>query len=69
MESVEYYQMTDWWLTISFKNDCLTDRYCPPDGREVKHHVHTANGKREFVPRDQVFSLLVFYCSLFLHLN
>ena len=29
----------------------------------------TLNGKREFVPRDQVSSLLVVYCSLFLHLN
>ena len=29
----------------------------------------TSNGKREFVPRDQVSSLLVAYCSLFLHLN
>ena len=34
--------------------------------REVKHHVY---GKREFVPRDQVSSLLVLYCSLFLHIN
>ena len=29
----------------------------------------TLNCKREFVPRDQVSSLLVVYCSLFLHLN
>ena len=29
----------------------------------------TLNGKREFVPREQVFSLLVVYCSLFLHLT
>ena len=29
----------------------------------------TLNGKREFVPRDQVSSLLVVYCSLLLHLN
>ena len=29
----------------------------------------TSNGKRECVPRDQVSSLLVVYCSLFLHLN
>ena len=27
----------------------------------------TSNGKREFVPRDQVSSSLVVYCSLFLH--
>ena len=27
----------------------------------------TSNGKREFVPRDQVSPLLVVYCSLFLH--
>ena len=25
----------------------------------------TSNGKREFVPRDQVYPLLVAYCSLF----
>ena len=35
--------------------------------REVKHHV-CANGKREFVPRDQV-SPFVVYCSLFIHIN
>ena len=29
----------------------------------------TSNGKREFVPRDQVYPLLVAYCSLFLHIN
>ena len=29
----------------------------------------TSNVKREFVPRDQLSSLLVIYCSLFLHLN
>ena len=28
-----------------------------------------SNGKLEFVPRDQVFSLLVGFYSLFLHLN
>ena len=67
MESVEYYQMTDWWLNLPFLTDWLTDGNCPPDGRE--HHVHTASGKREFVPRDQVFSFLVIYCSLFLHLS
>ena len=37
--------------------------------REVKHHVtsNDFNGKREFVPRDQVspFTLLVVYCSFF----
>ena len=27
------------------------------------------NGKREFVPRDQVFPLIVFYCLLLLHKN
>ena len=29
----------------------------------------TSNGKREFVPRDQVSLLLVFYCSLFQPIN
>ena len=29
----------------------------------------TSNGKLEFVPRDQVSSLLFVHCSLFLHLN
>ena len=32
--------------------------------RELK-----SNGKREFVPSDQVFPVLVVYCSLFLHTN
>ena len=39
--------------------------------REVKHQM-TSNGKRKFVPRDQVFPLqywLVVYCSLFQHIN
>ena len=29
----------------------------------------TSNGKREFVPRDQVSPLLVAYCSLFLQID
>ena len=29
----------------------------------------TSNGKREFVPRDQVSPLLAIYCSLFQHVN
>jgi len=29
----------------------------------------TSNGKREFVPRDQVSPLLVVYCSLFQRIN
>ena len=29
----------------------------------------TSKGKREFVPHDRVSSLLVVYCSLFLHIN
>ena len=29
----------------------------------------TPNGKREFVPRDQVFPLFSLYCLLFLHKN
>ena len=29
----------------------------------------TPNGKREFVPRDQVFSLFFVYCLLLLHKN
>ena len=29
----------------------------------------TSNGKREFLPRDQVSPLLVVHCSLFLHIN
>ena len=29
----------------------------------------TSNGKREFLPRDQVSPLIVVYCTLFLPLN
>ena len=29
----------------------------------------TPNGKREFVPRDEVFPLIVVYCFLLLHRN
>ena len=36
--------------------------------RDVKHDF-TSNGNREFVPRDQVSSLLVVYCSSLLLLN
>ena len=32
-------------------------------------HLRQTPGKREFVPRDQVSSLLVVYCSLSLHIN
>ena len=31
--------------------------------------MFTSNGKREFVPRDQVSRLLVVYCQLFLQIN
>ena len=34
--------------------------------REVKHHVYVKRQTPFCVPRYQVFSLLVFYCSLFL---
>ena len=34
--------------------------------REIKIHVY---GKREFVPRDQVFPLFFVYCLLLLHKN
>ena len=33
--------------------------------REIKIHVYAKfNGKREFVPRDQVFPFIVVYCLL-----
>ena len=38
------------------------------NNREVKLHVWS-NGKRKFLPRDQVSSLLVVCCLLFLQLN
>ena len=31
--------------------------------------MFTPNGKREFVPRDQVFPLFFVYCLLLLHKN
>ena len=37
--------------------------------REIKIHVFTPNGKREFVPRDQAFPLFFVYCLLLLHKN
>ena len=40
---------------------CIIERF--------KSFTFTSNGKREFVPRDQVSPLLVLYCSLFLHIN
>ena len=36
--------------------------------REIKI-TFTPNGKREFVPRDQVFPLFFVYCLLLLHKN
>ena len=40
-----------------------------PTTERLSMITFTLNGKREFVPRDQVSSFLVVYCSLFLHLN
>ena len=34
--------------------------------REIKIYVIMADGKREFVPRDQVLSLHILHCSLLL---
>ena len=31
--------------------------------------MFTSNGEREFVPPDQISSLLLVYCSLFLQIN
>ena len=38
------------------------------NGREVRNPI-MSNRKHEYVPLDQVSSLLVVYCSLFLHLK
>ena len=52
--------------------NCLSMATLMHDDTEVLERLRitfTSNSKRKFVPRDQVFSLLVVYCSLFLHLN
>ena len=41
----------------------------PATGMIRNREVKPSNGKREFVARDQVSSLLVVYCSLFLRIN
>ena len=52
---------------------CLALKNCKGTGDRIKgllierfRITFTANGKREFVPREQFFSLLVFNCSLLL---
>ena len=47
---------------------CLKDSLCVITLERLSF-TFTSNGKREFVPRDQVSPLLVVYCLLFLHVN
>ena len=47
------------WKTVCYRQVCAQS-----DNREILSAGHC--GKREFVPHDQVFSLLVFNCSLLL---
>ena len=44
------------------KDDFFSSRY-PLTLSERLSIAFSANGKREFVPRDQVFHVLVVYCS------
>ena len=53
------------WLRLALTTD-IKWRYIVIIIREIKHHIY---GKREFVPRDQVFHLLTVYCSLQLYKN
>ena len=39
------------------------------ESKERLRFTFTPNGKREFVPRDEVFSLFFVYCILFPHKN
>ena len=48
---------------------CFRPRSCLHVLTERLRITFTSNGKRVFAPRDQVSSLLVVYCWLFLHLN
>ena len=38
----------------------------PPSCKQALRVTQMGDGENEFVPRDQIFPLLVFYCSLFL---
>ena len=48
-------------------NDVITLGTC--FAIEGLRFTFTPNGEREFVPRDQVFSLFCVYCLLLLHKN
>ena len=61
---------------VNFKNVSLIpetsahfNRVSNVINRERSNFTFTSNGRREFVPRDQVSHLLVIYCSLFLHIS
>ena len=61
---------------VNFKNVSLIpetsahfNRVSNVINRERSNFRFTSNGRREFVPRDQVSHLLVIYCSLFLHIS
>ena len=48
------------------------DKSLPVVRRTISQRLRSTfmpNGKREFVPRDQVFPLIVVYCLLLLHKN
>ena len=60
---------SDWVLTVyslCFETTALKQRTCMLWLKRLIT-TFTSNGKREFVPRDQVSPLLAVYCSLFLH--
>ena len=57
------------WSLVKTNEFSLTLAVFAGSSTERLSITFTLNGKREFVPRDQVSSLLVVYCSLFPHLN
>ena len=63
------------FVTLETRRDlepkCFWDSYWGGAGQLLERLsiTFTSKGKREFVPHDPVLSLLVVYCSLFLHIN
>ena len=57
-DGVRFQASFDHFRSVNWAEDCVSVKT-----REIKIHVYD-NGKRESVPRDQVFPLIVDKCSL-----
>ena len=61
-----------WTPRVTWNNENKEDTDNTIELRKIIERLRftfTPNGKREFVPRDEVFSLFFVYCILFPHKN